>query len=66
MKFEKVADGSWVRPMDFGTEDGHHHVDHDEDTDRDMVDVELNIPSLHTNNSQTYVSIYGGETGLNF
>ena len=32
--------------MGFGAKDGHQHVDDDEDLECDMVDVELNIPSL--------------------
>ena len=67
MKFEKVVDGSWIHPMDFGAENGHdQHVDDDSDPERNMNDNELNIPPLQTNNSQTYVSSYGHETGLSF
>ena len=51
MKFEKVVDGSWVHPVEFGVEDGHQHIDDDSDLERDMVDIELNIPSLQTNNT---------------
>ena len=51
MKFEKVVNGSWVHPMEFGAEDGHQHVDDDSNPERDMTDIELNIPLLQTNNS---------------
>ena len=36
MKFEKVVDGSWVHPID-------DVVDDEEDTERDMDDVGLNM-----------------------
>ena len=64
MKVEKVVDGSWVHPMEFGVEDGHQHVDDDSDLECDMVDVKLNIPSLQTNNSQTNVPTSKNGTGL--
>ena len=64
MKFEKVADGSWVRPMDFSAEDGHYHVDHNEDKELDMAYVELSKPPLHTNNSHTDVPTFDDETCL--
>ena len=51
MKFERVVDGSWVRLIDFGAEDGHQHVNDDKNRESDMGDVKLNIPSLHKNNS---------------
>ena len=44
MKFEKAANGSWVHPVEFGAEDSHQHVDDDSDPERDMADIELNIP----------------------
>ena len=50
MKFEKAADGSWVHPVEFGAEDGHQHVDDDSDLEHDMIDIELTIPPLQTNN----------------
>ena len=51
MKFEKVADGSWVHPVEFEAKDDHQHVDDDSDPERDMIDIEINIPPLQTNNS---------------
>ena len=54
----------WVCSVDFGAKDGHHHVDDDEDIECDMADVELNIPPLYTNNSQTYVPTSSNETCL--
>ena len=45
IKFEKAADGSWVRWVDLRVEDGHQHHD-DEDLKRDMTDVQLNITPI--------------------
>ena len=53
MKFEKATDCSWVRPIDY-----------EEDTKRDMADVGLNTPPLHTNNKRIYVQTFGDETCL--
>ena len=41
MKFEKVVDGSWVRPID-------DVVDDEEDTECDMDDVGLNMSHPQT------------------
>ena len=51
IKFEKVVDGSWVHPMEFGAKDSHQYVDDDSDPNRDMTFIESNIPLLQTNNS---------------
>ena len=41
MKFEKATNGSWVHSID-------DVVDDEEDIERDMTDVGLNTPPLHT------------------
>ena len=50
MKFEIATNGSWVHPVEFGAKNGHWHADDDSDPERDMTDIELNIPLLQTNN----------------
>ena len=52
MKFEKVVDGSWVRPID-------DVVDDEEDTECDMTDVGLNTSLLHTYNEETDALTFG-------
>ena len=55
MKFEKANDSSWVHRVDLEVEHGHQHVDDEEDLDRDMDDVHLDIPPLHINIPETDV-----------
>ena len=57
MKFEKVADGSWVRLVD-------DVVDDEENTKCDIANVGLNTPSLHTYNEEIEAPTSGDETGL--
>ena len=57
MKFEKAFDGSWVHSID-------DVVDDEEDIERDMADVRLNTPPLHTYNEETYALTSGDETCL--
>ena len=55
MKFEKAANSSWVRSID-------DVVDDEEDIKRDIADVELNTPPLHTYNEETNALTFGDET----
>ena len=57
MKFEKAVDGSWVCPID-------DVIDDEEDIKRDMADVGLNTPTLHTYNEETYALTFGDETSF--